>query len=1454
MSTTIEQLEIEVQSNSTSAVSGIDALSESLRRLKAATAPVSKGGVGLGALSNSLKKFSQSVSGLTGLSLAKEQMQGLVDALKPLESVQKSGFNSLASGLDKLVKIAPQLDSVTESIKKTDLDAFAAQCNRVATAITPLATQMEKVSAGFSAFSSRFQRLVTGNANLSKSNTALGASYVNLTAKISLAYVSLRKAIDVIGNWITSSNQYIENLNLFNVSMGQYTSEAEQYAEQVGEIMGIDPGEWMRNQGIFMTLADGFGVAGERAYIMSQNLTQLTYDLASFFNISTEEAFQKLESGISGELEPLRRLGYDLSVARLQQEAFTLGIEKSVSAMTQAEKAELRYYAIMTQVTSAQGDMARTLEAPANQLRILKAQVEQATRALGNIFIPILNAVLPYAIAFAKVIRLIADIIAGLFGFKLPEIDYGGMESMAGGAGELSNNLENATKQAKEMKNALLGIDELNIISPPDNSGGEGADVIGSGGLGFELPTYDFIGESTSNRINDIVQSMKEWLGITDGIDSWSELFNTRLGKILAVVGLIGGAFLAWKISKPFVAAFNVISSLFGGRKSSGKSQGISVPSPKTVLKGLADIAIIVGGVITLIEAIGLLMQIPGFEQTAKKGIKAVGIVFSGLGDVILPLAAVSAGVVLLSKTKATQIADGFASFAIVVGGTSVLITAIGVLLSLPYYSEFLSTGVSSVVSVFNGLWEIALPIGALSALLVGLGIATPTLIISGLEGLAIVIGGVELVLVALGALNQIPGFSWIVGEGGKVLIQLGEILGGFAGSIVKGFLVKVSDSFPEIGRNLAGFMTEAQPFFVGLDSINADSMDAVKKLAEMILILTAADVLDGLTSWITGGTSITEFGQKLCDFAPYLVRYSKSVKGIDAGAVEVSAIAAKSLAEFAKNIPNSGGLAGFFAGENDIDVWGKKLPTFGRNFKRYSDSVKGIDAGAVEASATAAKSLAEFADNIPNEGGVVAWFTGENNIDVWGKKLPEFGKNFLSYYSYIHSIDNGIVKASSSAVESVVKFADNIPNEGGLVAWFTGENSIDVWGKKLPDFGKNFLRYYSYMHSIDPNVVRASSAAVESIVKFADNIPNEGGIRSWFVGNNSISSFAEGLVAFGQNFQNYYGHVSKVNLGTISIVSSEMNKILDWSMRVSSADKSSIKSFGDAIEKLGENFADCAGNIIQGFTGKISSAYTISKSSVVSWAKNVTRWFTDKSYGSVNKDTWSKYASDIIDGFRNKLSASFESNRSSVVLWANSIKSWFTGVVSKDSFYHIAIDVIDGFNSGINNRYQTSRAFMAKWANDTKNTFKKTIDSNSPSKVFERIGEDTVRGYNLGIETFGHTTKNVVDKWASSFTGVNPTMRFAVDTSALRYYTNDSFTKDISVDVTNSRNISVNGFKEGMEEFYREYMEPTLNQMAEDMRRQADKEERTVVQIGNRTVNDAVTTQRKANGYAFVK
>ena len=382
------------------------------------------------------------------------------------------------------------------------------------------------------------QNLKVSNVGLSSGNNTLSISFKSLATKIVGAVYTLKRFGSVVASWMNKSNEYVENLNLFTVSMGEFAKEAQATAESYGDLLGIDPSEWMRNQGVFMTMATGFGVVGDRANVMSQQLTQLGYDISSFYNTSVEDAMQRLQSGLAGELEPLRRLGYDLSQAKLEATALSLGIDKAVSSMTQAEKAELRYYAIMTQVEQVHGDMANTLTAPANQIRIFKAQVEQAARSLGNIFIPTLNLLLPYGIAAVKVLRVLADAVAAIAGFTLPEFQ----EKNVGTS--VAEGFEDANKEVAKMKRMLLGIDELNVVNDTSSS-----DAYGGSGFDFDLPTYDFLENATESRVNQIVEEMKDWLGISEDIDSWSELLETRLGNILKTVGLIGVAFAAWKIS-----------------------------------------------------------------------------------------------------------------------------------------------------------------------------------------------------------------------------------------------------------------------------------------------------------------------------------------------------------------------------------------------------------------------------------------------------------------------------------------------------------------------------------------------------------------------------------------------------------------------------------------------------------------------------------------------------------------------------------------------------------------------------------------------------------------------------------------------------------------------------------------------------------------------------------------
>ena len=568
----IQGLEFQIVNDSTQAVAGLQNLINTLNRLKTATnggaTGLSKTAQGIRELSNSLKglnsgdasqKITRLTNALTSLSQVgnvkisssiANQLTAINTALAGLKWTDGDKLTSLANGLRPLSELGKanmttfinqlsKLPKVIEDLEAANIDKFTQQMTALAAAMKPFADEMQKVSNGFSAFPSKIQKLITStekyNASARKATSTTGKFTSGLKAlNVAAVAITFRKIGHFIAQAVTESNKYQEDLNLFTVALGQYAAEAQNYAEKVSDVMGIDPAQWLRNQGVFNTLLTGFGDTAERAQLMSQNLTQLGYDISSFFNISIEDAMQKLQSGISGELEPLRRLGYDLSQARLEQTALNLGIKESVANMTQAEKAELRYYAIMTQVTTAQGDMARTLEAPANQLRILQAQLTQAARAIGNIFIPALNAILPYAIAVVQVIREIANALANLAGFKLTDVDYSGVNSAAVGAGSLADNLDDAAGAAKKLKQYTAGFDELNVFAPNTGSG-SGAGAGGAGGFDFDLPTYDFLGDAVQTRIGEIKKMIEDTLAEITTIVSG---FMLAVGAILVVTGV----------------------------------------------------------------------------------------------------------------------------------------------------------------------------------------------------------------------------------------------------------------------------------------------------------------------------------------------------------------------------------------------------------------------------------------------------------------------------------------------------------------------------------------------------------------------------------------------------------------------------------------------------------------------------------------------------------------------------------------------------------------------------------------------------------------------------------------------------------------------------------------------------------------------------------------------------
>ena len=479
--------------------------------------------------STPLTNIVQAISNLDS-STASSRISEFVTAIQPLSNLGTIDIGDFANQLTRI-------PTAIENLQDADLETFTNQVNQLTEVMQPLATEMQSIADGFSALPNRIQRVIqeTEEYNLaierSTSRTNLWSKALNRVANL----LSLRVVAKYIGNAITEAAEYIENLNLFTVTLGEYAEEAYNYAQQVSAVMGINPSEWMENQGVFNTIIEGFGVSAEKAALMSKNLTQLAYDIASFYDLDFEKAMQKVQSGIAGELEPMRRLGYDLSVARLEQERLNLGIEKSVADMTQAEKSQLRYYAMLTQVTQVQGDMARTLEDPANQLRVLKAELQQCAMAIGNLFIPVLNKVLPYLIAVANAIQEVIAAIAAFFNITLTKVDWSkGFGTASTASAGISEDLDSAAGSAKEITKWLGGFDELNVMSDPDTGSGGSSAGAGGGGFDIETPEYDFLGEAVQSKASEITETISNALAKITAIASVSLL---ALGTILVCTG-----------------------------------------------------------------------------------------------------------------------------------------------------------------------------------------------------------------------------------------------------------------------------------------------------------------------------------------------------------------------------------------------------------------------------------------------------------------------------------------------------------------------------------------------------------------------------------------------------------------------------------------------------------------------------------------------------------------------------------------------------------------------------------------------------------------------------------------------------------------------------------------------------------------------------------------------------
>lgn len=546
METTIDEVVIEINSKADKANSGLKGLEDTIDSL------MSKLGNGIKKLkdfSQNISNFTQSINGIQNINT--DGIKTLGENLTPISQIGKStNLKNMLEQLRQIPEVTKELD--TETIKE-----FISKMKELSDALSPLAKDLlivgnafKTLPSGIKNVSSAVDKLHSKTNKIKNTNDTFKNLYKTMGSLGIIAGIS--KIGSLIGKAVNLSNEYVENLNLFKISMGETEKEAGKFVDKFSKVLGVDPSNVMRYMGMFNNLAKGFGISSDKAYLMSKNLTQLSYDMSSFLNIPIDQAMQKIKSGFSGEIEPMRAVGVALDQATLQETAYSLGIKKKVSEMTRAQKTELLYYQMIKRTNTMQGDMARTLIQPANALRVMKQQFTQLARAIGNIFIPIIMKVIPYVMVLTKWLTNLAQSIANFLGFKIDTSAWENLGDISAGIDDIGDSANSTTKAMKEM---LGPFDELNVIDFGKDSG-SGNGIVSGGSLGIELPQYDALSGAINKNLQDAEENLK---------------------KIIPYLETIGIIFGTWKIGSSVINFLDKIGLIKDFSSSLKKTLGFGI-------------------------------------------------------------------------------------------------------------------------------------------------------------------------------------------------------------------------------------------------------------------------------------------------------------------------------------------------------------------------------------------------------------------------------------------------------------------------------------------------------------------------------------------------------------------------------------------------------------------------------------------------------------------------------------------------------------------------------------------------------------------------------------------------------------------------------------------------------------------------------------------------------------
>lgn len=923
--------------------------------------------------------------------------------------------------------------------------------------------------------------------------------------------------------------------------------------------------------------------------------------------------------------------------------------------------------------------------------------------------------------------------------------------------------------------------------------GGSAALLVASGALAVLAPVLSILGALS-------------WEAIAKGLISIAGAF-TIIGVAGAVLTPLVPTILA--LSGAFALIGVGVLTIGAGLLAAGTGlSALAIGFTALATAGAAGATAIVAALTVIVTGIAGL--IPAVLTKVGEGIIAIcKVIAAGAPAIGEAVKAVVLTLIDVFVSCVPQLADG--ALQLVVGVLAALVTYTPQIVDLAFkfligildgiasnLPSLIKAGVDVLVAFFAGIVDALrgidtgallkgiAGIGLLSAIMLALS-ATASLVpgaMVGILGMGAVVAEMALVLAAVGLLSKLPGLSWLIGEGGKLLQGIGTAIGQFVGGIVGGFMSGVSSQFPQIGADLSTFMNNVQPFLQGASQIQPSMMDGVKALAETVLILTAADILQGLTSWLTGGSSLSKFGEELVPFGEAMRDFSLAIGNMDGEIVANAATAGKALAEMAATIPNTGGLVSFFAGENDMTAFGKQLVPFGEAMKAFGDAVRGLEADAIVNSATAGKALVELADTVPNTGGVLAFFTGNNDVDTFGEKLVPFGEAMKAYSEAIMGMDSAAITNSATAGKALVELANTIPNTGGLVSWFTGDNDLGSFGDSLVQFGSGIKSYSDSISGIDTGIMSSVITQVNRLVEMAKGMAE--------LDTSGMSGFSTALIQLGNNgidgFINAFTDASgRVTSAATSMLTTFINAanaqkgnltstfttmmqdvlttLTNYQTQFNTAGSTLMTKFISGIKSQDGNTKTAITNIISGCITAINNKQTQFNTAGANLMIKLIAGVKSKDYETRN--AFVNILSSCLTAIANKYPEFQNAGMQCMIKFiagvkekAEEVKTAFTGNLNAsvtairdyhDQFKQAGTYLVEGFADGISENTYRAEAKARAMARAAAEAAKDELDEHSPSRVGYHIGDFFGLGFVNAIGTYAVKAYNASAEMADS-------------------------------------------------------------------------------------------------------